>query len=58
MTKSSFSKTDAITESRIAPAPVGERILLRTLSNQVIKPLATGIKRMARVKIVLKTLPR
>ena len=41
----------------MTPALSGERILPRTLGNQVIKPLATGIKRMARVKWCLRPGP-
>ena len=38
----------------MTPAPIRRKDSTRTLGNQVIKPLATGIKRMARVKWCLR----
>ena len=40
----------------MTPTPIRRKDSTRTLGNQVINPLATGIKRIARVKMVLTNL--
>ena len=58
MTLVNFSKGFSLKKELKSTQKQLEEDSTRTLGNQVIKPLAMGIKRMARVKIVLKTLPR
>ncbi len=47
-----------IQDKKTTPLPIIKKEERCTLGNTVIRPFAIGIKRIAKVKIVLNTLPK